>query len=568
MIIPFLKVIFNENMSEIEPVEFSFNPDQFLGFIDYQLSLRITEWGQVNSLIYLSLGVVAAFLLKNLFIFFFQFNMAYLRSAVVRDMRSKTFKHLLKLPLSYFNKEKRGDIISRLTSDIQLLEFSVMGAIELVFRYPIAVLFPLIFLFLTSFKLTLFVLVLLPVSGYIISKLGSKLKNAAALGQEKLGQVLSSVEESLHGIKIIKAFNAQKDREERFDELNESHFKLMVRLHRKELAASPLSEFMGSIVIAAILVFSGQLILSGDSNLTGSFLIAYIAVFSQILPPAKALSESHFRVKKGEASYDRIQEILTQEEENLVSGNRPAKFENEIEFDKVSFGYDQKLVLKDISFKVNRGETIALVGPSGGGKSTLVDLMPRFHPLSDGAIKLDGVDVRQMDINQLRSLFGIVTQEAILFNDSIANNIKMGDYYSSGDDLLKAAKVANAHEFILDNEEGYNGNIGEKGSGLSGGQRQRLSIARAILKNPPILILDEATSALDTESEKLVQDALDNVTKDRTSFVIAHRLSTIQNANRIFVIEKGEIVQQGSHKELMQEGGVYKNLVDLQTFEQ
>ena len=569
MIIPFLKVIFNENLSEIKPVEFSFNPDQFLGFVDYQLSLKIVEWGQVNALIYLSLGVIVAFLLKNLFIFLFQFNMAYLRSAVVKDMRGNAFKHLLKLPLSYFNKEKRGDIISRLTSDIQLLEISVMGAVELVFRYPIAVLFPLIFLFITSFKLTLFVLILLPVSGYVISKLGSKLKNAAALGQEKLGQVLSSIEESLHGIKIIKAFNAQKDREERFDDLNDSHFKLMVKLHRRELAASPLSEFMGSIVIAAILVFAGQLILSGDSNLTGSFLIAYIAVFfSNHASRQKPLSESFFRVKKGEASYDRIQEILIQDEENLVSGNRPAKFDREIEFDKVSFGYDDKLVLNDISFKIKKGETIALVGPSGGGKSTLVDLIPRFHPLTHGTIRLDGVDVREMDINQLRSLFGIVTQEAILFNDSVANNIKMGDYYSTGDDLLNAAKVANAHEFILDDKEGYNANIGEKGSGLSGGQRQRLSIARAILKNPPILILDEATSALDTESEKLVQDALDNVTKDRTSFVIAHRLSTIQNADRIFVIEKGSIVQQGSHKELMQEGGVYKNLVDLQTFEQ
>ena len=566
MVIPFLKIIFSENTDKLKPVPFSLNPDQLLPYADYKIASFIETWGDYKSLIIFSIGVVLAFFLKNLFLFLAQFNMAYLRSAVVRDKRKQTFNHLMELPLSYFKKNQRGEIISKITSDIQQLEFSVMGALELVFRHPVAVIIPMLFLFITSVKLTLFVLILLPISGFIISRIGSTLKNAASRGQEKLAQVISSIEESLHGIKIIKAFNAQSERSEQFDVRNESHFKQMVKLHRRELLASPLSEFMGSIVIAIILVFSGTLILDGTSTLTGSYLIAYIAVFSQIISPAKAITESYFKVKKGDASLVRIEEILEELPEQISGGNKPALFEKTLSFENVSFGYDESQVLKDISFTVKKGETIALVGPSGGGKSTLVDLLPRFHKLENGVIKMDGVDIREMDLDQLRAVFGIVTQDAILFNDSVANNIKMGDFYSSGDDLLSAAKIANAHEFILDREGGYNGNIGEKGEELSGGQRQRLSIARAVLRNPPILILDEATSALDTESEQLVQSALNSITKNRTSFVIAHRLSTIQNADRIFVLANGRIVQEGTHSELMKEEGMYQNLVNLQNF--
>ncbi|MBT8326471.1 MAG: ABC transporter ATP-binding protein/permease, partial [Bacteroidia bacterium] len=371
----------------------------------------------------------------------------------------------------------------------------------------------------------------------------------------------------LHGIKIIKAFNATKEKQTKFKELNDSHFTLMLKLFRREMLASPLSEFMGSIVIALILVYSGNLILTQDSAQTGSFLIAYIAIFSQIISPAKALTEAYFRIKKGSASLDRVNEILDTPSEVANEGSKTVDFRNEIKLKDICFSYDGKRAIDEISFTIKKGERVALVGPSGGGKSTLVDLLPRFHELESGTITIDDVNIKEMNLINLRSMFGIVTQEAVLFNDTIANNIKMGDFYNTGDDLLNATKVANAHEFILEKEGGYNANIGEKGGNLSGGQKQRLSIARAILKNPPILILDEATSALDSESEKLVQDALENIMKDRTSIVIAHRLSTIQNADRILVIEGGKIVQEGTHTGLLEKGGLYKKLVDLQTFD-
>ncbi|NNJ55953.1 MAG: ABC transporter ATP-binding protein [Bacteroidia bacterium] len=566
MVIPFLKVIFRENLDNITPVALTFNPDDLLRYIDYKLGTFILEYGPLKSLIYFSGGIVIAFLLKNLFLFLANYNMAYVRTAVIRDIREWTYNHILKLPISYFSKIKRGEIISKLISDIREVEMSLAGALDLI-KHPIGILIPFIALFVTSAKLTLFVLVLLPVSGFIISRIGSKLKHAAAQGQEKFAHVVSHIEESLHGIKIIKAFNATKEKQTKFKELNDSHFTLMLKLFRREMLASPLSEFMGSIVIALILVYSGNLILTQDSALTGSFLIAYIAIFSQIISPAKALTEAYFRIKKGSASLDRVNEILDTPSEVANEGSKTVDFRNEIKLKDICFSYDGKRAIDEISFTIKKGERVALVGPSGGGKSTLVDLLPRFHELESGTITIDDVNIKEMNLINLRSMFGIVTQEAVLFNDTIANNIKMGDFYNTGDDLLNATKVANAHEFILEKEGGYNANIGEKGGNLSGGQKQRLSIARAILKNPPILILDEATSALDSESEKLVQDALENIMKDRTSIVIAHRLSTIQNADRILVIEGGKIVQEGTHTGLLEKGGLYKKLVDLQTFD-
>jgi subfamily B ATP-binding cassette protein MsbA len=565
MVVPFLKVIFKENLQDLTPVAFSLNPDDLLRYLDYQLGTIILKYGMYKSLIYFSGGIIVAFFLKNLFLFLANYNMAFVRTAVVRDIREWTYNHILKLPLSYFNKIKRGEIISKLISDIREVEMSLAGALDLI-KHPISILVPFIALFMTSTELTLFVLVLLPISGFIISRIGTKLKHAAAMGQEKFAEVVSHIEESLHGIKIIKAFNAGKDKEAKFKTLNDSHFHLMLKLFRREMLASPLSEFMGSIVIAIILVYSGNLIINQDSALTGSFLIAYIAIFSQIISPAKALTEAYFRIKKGSASLDRVNEILESTSEIANDGNKTIEFTSEIKLENICFSYDGKRAVDDISFTIKKGERIALVGPSGGGKSTLVDLLPRFHELESGRITIDGIDLKDLELVGLRSMFGIVTQEAVLFNDTIANNIKMGDFYSSGDDLLNATKVANAHQFILDKEGSYNANIGEKGGSLSGGQKQRLSIARAILKNPPILILDEATSALDSESEKLVQDALENVMSNRTSIVIAHRLSTIQTADKIVVIEGGKIVEQGSHNELMSQEGLYKKLVDLQTF--
>lgn len=567
MIIPFLEVFFNTNRTAISPVELTSNSDTWLPYFNYQLVQKIAIWGEFQSLLYFSVGIILAFLLKNLFLYLSFFNLAYVRSAVVRDIREKLYQHILRLPLSYFNKEKRGDTISRFTNDVKEVEWSLLGVIELYFKHPVAILIPLASLFFISFRLTLFVIVVLPVSGFLISRIGKKLKGAAQVGQEKMAEVLSQLEETLHGIKIIKAFSAVKDSEEKFRKMNDDHFRLMVKLHRKEFLASPLSEFMGSLVIASILVYSGSLILNKDSALTGSILIGYIAVFSQLIPPSKAISEAFFRLKKGAASLDRINEVLTADQEKDSLGDTNLSFYKEIKLEDVSFGYEENLVLKNINLTIQKGETLALVGPSGGGKSTLVDLIPRFHELESGSIKIDGKNIANVDLGTLRGVMGIVTQDAILFNDTAANNIKMGDYYLSGDQLMNAAKVANAHEFVRELPDSYNTNLGEKGMNLSGGQRQRMSIARAVAKEPPILILDEATSALDTESEKMVQEALQKVMRGRTSIVIAHRLSTIQNADKIVVLDKGQIAETGTHSELISKGGIYKKLVDLQTFE-
>ena len=567
MIIPFLEVFFNTNRTAISPVEPTCNSDTWLPYFNYQLVQKIAIWGEFQSLLYFSVGIIVTFLLKNLFLYLSFFNLAYVRSAVVRDIRKKLYQHILRLPLSYFNKEKRGDTISRFTNDVKEVEWSLLGVIELYFKHPVAILIPLASLFFISFRLTLFVIVVLPVSGFLISRIGKKLKGAAQAGQEKMAEVLSQLEETLHGIKIIKAFSAVKDSEEKFRKMNNDHFRLMVKLHRKEFLASPLSEFMGSLVIASILVYSGSLILNKDSALTGSILIGYIAVFSQLIPPSKAISEAFFRLKKGAASLDRINEVLTADQEKDSLGDTNLSFDKEIKLEDVSFGYEENLVLKNINLTIQKGETLALVGPSGGGKSTLVDLIPRFHELESGSIKIDGKNIANVDLGTLRGVMGIVTQDAILFNDTAANNIKMGDYYLSGDQLMNAAKVANAHEFIRELPDSYNTNLGEKGMNLSGGQRQRMSIARAVAKEPPILILDEATSALDTESEKMVQEALQKVMRGRTSIVIAHRLSTIQNADKIVVLDKGQIAETGTHSELISKGGIYKKLVDLQTFE-
>jgi subfamily B ATP-binding cassette protein MsbA len=568
VIIPFLKVIFNENLEGVEAVELTSSTDSWLAYFDYQTSMKILEWGQYQTLIYFSLGLILAFLLKNLFVYLSFYNLAYIRSAVVRDIREKLYNHILRLPLGYFNKEKRGDTLSRFTNDVKEVEWSLLGVIELYFKHPVAILIPLVSMFVMSYQLTLFVLIVLPISGYLISRVGKRLKQAAQLGQEKLSDVLSHLEESLHGIKIIKAFGAIKNKEDGFKVQNDEHFRLMVKVNRKELLASPLSEFMSSIVIASLLIYTGTLILNQETALTGSFLIAYIAIFSQLIPPAKGITEAFFRLKKGAASLDRINEVLAAEVEKDKNGLPAPVFTSAIKLTDVSFAYgDGPFVLKNISLTINKGDTVALVGSSGGGKSTLADLIPRFHELNAGSITIDGQDISKIELNSLRGMMGIVTQDAILFNDTAANNIKMGDFYLSGDQLMNAAKIANAHQFIREMPESYNTNLGEKGMNLSGGQRQRMSIARAIAKEPPILILDEATSALDTESEKMVQEALEKVMQNRTSIVIAHRLSTIQNANKIVVLDKGEIAEQGTHAELIAKGGIYKKLVDLQTFE-
>ena len=569
IIVPFLKVIFKTGSKlPANPIEFAWNPDAILKYFDYQLSVFIQETGELNSLYLFSGLIILMFLLKNVFNYLALYNLAWVRSAVVRDLRAAIYSKILELPLSFYSNERKGDIISRMTNDVKEIEWSLLGALEMILKHPVNILIPLLTLFITSWQLTLFVLIVLPISGYVISRLGKKLKSAAKAGQEQMGYVISLIEETLSGLKIIKGFNAEADSNNRFNESNQKHFRLMVNIHRREFAASPLSEFMGSLVIASILIFGGNLILSNEVGLSGEYFIYYIVIFSQLIPPAKAISESFFRVQKGAASLERLEEIWHAQNpiKSPAVSVKPPELKHEVAFNNVSFKYGDEAILKNISLKIPAGKTFALVGASGAGKSTMVDLLPRFHDVGQGSISLDGIDIREFNLHDLRTLMGIVTQESILFNDTVEANIRMGKPAASLAEIEEAAKIANAHEFIVQLPNGYQTNIGDRGGNLSGGQRQRLSIARAVLRNPPLLILDEATSALDTESERLVQDALDKLMMHRTSLVIAHRLSTIQHADAIIVMNQGEIVEQGTHEELLAQQGIYKRLCDLQSF--
>lgn len=569
IIVPFLKVIFKTgDKLPSTPAVFAWNPDAILKYFDYKLSYFIQTTGELNSLYIFSGLIILMFMFKNIFNYLALYNLAWVRSAVVRDLRASIYAKILVLPLAFYSQERKGDIISRMTNDVKEIEWSLLGALELVLKHPINIIIPLLTLFVTSWQLTLFVLIVLPLSGYIISRLGKKLKNAAKAGQEQLGHVISLIEETLSGLKIIKGFNAESESNKRFEESNQKHFKLMVKLHRREFAASPLSEFMGSLVIASILIFGGNLILSNEVGLSGEYFIYYIVIFSQLIPPAKAISESFFRVQKGAASLERLEEIWHAEnpiKSPVVSPQMPSLVK-EVTFNNVSFSYGNDNVLKNINLTIPVGKTFALVGASGAGKSTLVDLLPRFHDVTSGNITLDGIDIKSFNLHDLRTMLGIVTQESILFNDTVEANIRMGKPTASLQEIEEAAKIANAHEFIVQLPNGYQTNIGDRGGNLSGGQRQRLSIARAVLRNPPLLILDEATSALDTESERLVQDALDKLMQHRTSLVIAHRLSTIQHADAIIVMHQGEIVETGTHDELLTHNGIYKKLCDMQSF--
>jgi len=568
-LIPFLEVIFSQNDVKIPPpVDFSWQAEQLMLFLDYELKRFIVTNGAMNSLYMFSGAIVVMFLMKNLFNYLSFFNMAFVRSGVVRDLRANTYNKIVDLPIAYYSEERKGDIISRANNDVKEVEWGVVGGIEMILKHPFYILFYLISLFLLSWQMTLFAIFILPVSGYIISRLGKKLKATAKLSQEKLGEVLNVIEETLSGLKVIKAFNAEKKVKSNFKGVNDQHFKLMVKLHRKELAASPLSEFLASVVIAVILLFGGRLVLSESVALDGKYFVGYIILFSQLITPAKALSESFFRVQKASVSLKRLNEILLTDEklEEVESPLELKGLESAIRYENVSFAYDKELVLRNINFELKKGKTTALVGSSGGGKSTIADLLPRFHDVTSGSIKVDDHDIRDVSVHSLRSLMGIVSQEPVLFNDTVAENIRLGRPEASDEEVLRAAEIANAHEFIIHLEEEYATRIGDRGSKLSGGQRQRLAIARAVLNNPDILILDEATSALDTESEKLVQEALENLMKGRTVLVIAHRLSTVQYADEILVINKGEIAERGSHEKLVSEGGIYKKLYDLQSF--
>jgi subfamily B ATP-binding cassette protein MsbA len=574
-LLPFLEVIFSDPaaLAKLQVQDLSLDAsnlssDSIKQWVNIRIHNAIATVGPLKALYYFSGLIIMMFFLKNIFNYLSFYFMAFIRSAVVRDLRLRTYAKSVDLPLSYYSDERKGDLMSRMTNDVKEVEWGVVGAIEMVLKHPFYVITYMVSLFLINWQLTVFVLMVLPVSGYIISRVGKSLKGTATAGQAKLGELIEIIEETLGGLKIIKAFTSEDKIKKSFADKNETHFGLMVKLHRRELAASPLSEFMGSIIIALLMVFAGRLVLEGEGDLTGTYFIAFIGIFSQLITPAKAISQSFFRVKKAEASYKRVEEILDAEDTVVEAANATglASLQEKVSYKNVHVRYTDKTVLRDVSFELEKGKMLALVGSSGGGKSTIADLLPRFYDIQKGSIEVDGIDIKNAKIHDLRSLFGVVSQESILFNDSVAFNIKLGTPNASDEEVIEAAKIANAHEFIENLEDGYHTMIGDSGNKLSGGQKLRLAIARAVLRNPDILILDEATSALDTESEKLVQDALEKLMANRTSLVIAHRLSTIKNADLILVLDNGQIIERGTHSELYAANGVYKKLCDLQSF--
>ncbi len=568
LMIPFLNLLFGtDELVTIKP-EFALTTEAMMDMINYHISKIIIERGQLDALAFICAIILTAFFFRNVSRFFAMFFMANVRIGAMRDIRNGLYKKMLILPLSFYNRRKKGDIISRITTDVQEVEFSIMNYLEMIVRDPITILAYFVFMMSMSPQLTIFVLIILPVTGFLIGQIGKSLRRSSRIVQERFAGMLSTIEESISGLRIIKAFNAIFYSNEKFEQQNSSYSRLLISIYRRRDLSSPLSEFLSSVVIVLVLWFGGRMVLSDTPAINAADFITYIIVFSQIIPPAKTFAQGFYSIQKGIASAERIFEILDAEE--VISEKPNAKsistFQHEIEYSEVAFKYEREKVLKDINLTIEKGKIIALVGESGGGKSTMVDLLPRFYDVNEGAILIDGTDLRDYRIDDLRGLMGIVTQESILFNDTVFNNIAFGSTTATREAVEEAAKIANAHEFIVHLEDGYETYIGDRGSKLSGGQRQRLSIARAVLKNPPILILDEATSSLDTESERLVQDALAKLMSSRTSIVIAHRLSTIQHADEIIVIQKGRIVERGRHDDLIALGGVYKKLSDLQSF--
>ncbi|MNU19032.1 putative multidrug export ATP-binding/permease protein [compost metagenome] len=528
----------------------------------------IATEGKLTALTYSVLLVVIATVLKNAFLYLSLRILNPLKNNVLRRLREDMFNKSLSLPIGYFTEEKKGDLISKMTNDVVEVEASIIGVIETVFREPITIIAVLTYMFTMSVPLTLFMFIFLPVAGLIIGRVGKSLKRPSNMAQEQLGDMLGTIDETLVGMRVVKAFNAESHQRSRFTKLNNDLFRIKNKISTRRDAGSPMSETLGIIVVCIILWFGGRLIFSGNSSLTGPFFIVYIGLFYQIINPLKNLSGVFYNMQKGAAALDRVESFLSTEN-NITEQTDPIPvkgFSHAIEFKNVNFYYGDKAILKDINLTIEKGKTIALVGASGAGKSTLVDLIPRFHDVTSGSITMDGTDVRNCRIFDLRKQIGVVSQEPILFNDTIYNNITLGTGGAKEEDIIHAATIANAHNFISQKEGGYSSGAGERGARLSGGERQRITIARAILKNPPILILDEATSALDTESEKVVQEAINELMKNRTSIVIAHRLSTIYNADEIIVMDKGAIVERGNHHELMDRKGTYYKLVSMQQF--
>ena len=565
-LIPFLQILFDRTSKTNEIPNFSWSSDGLSGFSKYYFSQLINNYGKQTALVYVCAAIVLIFFLKNLFRYLALYFMAPVRNGVVRDLRQQLFDKIMALPLAYFSEERKGDLLSRITADVQEVEWSILSVLEVTFREPLVMVGSLIFMLAVSPSLTLFVFVLILFIAVIIGSIGKTLKRNAGAAQEQLGGLVSRIEETLSGLRIIKGFNAQSQLSARFLEENNAYRWLLVKILRRRDLSSPLSEFLGIAVFALLLWYGSLQVLSGD--VAAETFFAFLFAFYNVIDPAKSFSNAYYNVQKGRAALDRVEQIL--DADNLIYDLPEAKehtyFSKSIEFRKVSFFYkkEEKIIVSDIQINIPRGHTVALVGSSGAGKSTLADLLPRFYEVELGEILIDDINIKELTINSLRSLMGIVSQEAVLFNDTIFNNIAFGMPAATLAEVEQAARIANAHDFIVATELGYQTNIGDRGSKLSGGQRQRLTIARAVLKNPPILILDEATSALDSESERLVQDAIFKLMRGRTCLVIAHRLSTIQHADEIIVLRNGQIVERGTHDFLLSLRGEYAKLAALQ----
>jgi len=568
LIMPMMKVLFDTTVSTvILPLpEFSMSIDYATSFFRYQFTRIIVEYGRMDALLFVCIGIIVCVMISNFFRYLERMTASRVKVDVVKNMRMHIFTNITNLHIGYFNDQRKGDLMSRFTNDMAEVENSVSNSLKSVMKEPITIIVYLIVLFTISFKLTLFTLILLPITGGVIGQIIKRLKQKAKQSQEAMGRIVNILDETFSGMRVIKAFNARNFIIKKIDDETSYHRKVNLSIARKNELSSPLSEFLGVIIVAVILYYGGQLVMSGDGELKPEVFMGFLAFYASMIQPAKNFSNGITSIQKGTVSAQRIFSII--DTEPAIKNKPEAKaldhFKESIEYRNVSFTYDREPVLKNINLKIEKGKTIALVGPSGGGKSTFADLVPRFYDPSQGEVLLDGMPLPDYEIESLRKQMGVVTQESILFNDSIFNNIAFGMENVKEEDVMHAAKVANAHDFIVQMEDGYQTFIGERGSKLSGGQRQRIAIARAVLKNPPILILDEATSALDSESEKLVQEALANLMKNRTSIVIAHRLSTIQHADEIVVIQNGNIIERGRHEVLIVQDGLYKKLNEIQ----
>lgn len=570
LIIPILEMLFkvNEVSYYFMPWDSASLKEVAVNNFYYYISVAIDQWGQTTALIMLSVALVVMTFFKTATAYLSSYFVIPIRSGILRDIRNLMYRKIVALPISFFTNERKGDVMARMSGDVTEIENSIMSSLDMLFKNPILIISCLAMMIAISWQLTLFVLVLLPIAGYVMGKIGKKLKRVSIEGQTQWGVLLATIEETLGGLRIIKAFNAEKKMTSRFDAENQQFTGIFNRMNRRYSLAHPMSEFLGTATIAIVLSFGGALILSGSGDITASQFIYYMVIFYSIINPAKDLSKAVYSIQKGLASMERVDKIL-KADNPIKDPDCPVELPRDnysIAYRNVTFRYSTEPVVNNVSIEIPFGSTVAIVGQSGSGKSTLADLLPRFYDVESGSITINGIDIRNLAVKQLRSLMGNVNQEAILFNDSFYNNITFGVKHATLQQVEEAARIANAYDFIMATEQGFDTNIGDRGCRLSGGQRQRISIARAILKNPPILILDEATSALDTESERLVQEALNRLMANRTTLVIAHRLSTIMNADLICVMHEGRIVEQGTHSQLIAKDGYYKHLVDMQKF--